>query len=427
MRRIEGHARWVTYVVLLAAGGAISADDVAPSGRIFQDSVAVLEPERAPTNAMFDTPLITYSAGAVEAFAPSTMRSIWRQPVPCPYQPRCLLATESSLVFATSFELFAVDNRSGRVAWRLPVTPGRDDADDLVDADRWVRVAPTATALYAIDSQRHFISIDAPSGRIIWRKELEGSIPDRIEVSDSVICCLSQSGAGATINTFALADGAPLNASPTRIDAVDALIATTAGPVIFSTDFAAGLDAQGAGERWRVSLNQPIAQRRFVTRGELAAWVSPDGAIMTLDLRSGALERRITIPSVADAEWIALDEAATYVAVGRPGMIIGVNLATNALAWRHSGREMPFAQPPVVTGAELVVVEREHRTNASAPQGEPLRISRLAFNTGMAPAISATSNIRTRPINQFAGVFVRRDALFVLDGTQLIGYVAPGN
>ncbi|MCA9257508.1 MAG: PQQ-like beta-propeller repeat protein, partial [Phycisphaerales bacterium] len=421
MRRIEGHARWVACAVLLVARGAISADDVAPSGRLFKDSVAVLEPERAPTNAMFDTPLITYSDGAVEAFTPSTMRSIWRQPVPCAYQPRCLLATESSLVFATSFELFAVDNRSGRVAWRLPVTADRDDADDLVDADRWVRVAPTANALFAIDSQRHFISIDASSGRINWRRRLEANVPDQVEVSDSAIYCLTQSGAGATIDTFALADGAPLNALPMHIDAVDALIATPAGPVFFSTDIAAGLDAPGRRERWRVSLNQPIVQRRFVARGETAAWVSDDGAIMTLDLRSGKLERRITVPMAADAEWIAMDEAATFVAVGRPGMIVGVNLATSALAWRHSGRELPFAQPPIVTGGELVIVERETRASASAPQGEILRISRLTFNTGMAPAGSATSNIRTRSIHLFTGLFVRRNALFLLDGMELIG------
>ena len=45
----------------------------------------------------------------------------------------------------------------------------------------------------------------------------------------------------------------------------------------------------------------------------------------------------------------------------------------------------------------------------------------------MAPAGSATSNIRTRSIHLFTGLFVRRNALFLLDGMELIGYVAAEN
>lgn len=395
-------------------------------GRVYQDDVAVVEPERAAPNAQPTRVLLTYAAGKIEASSPSTLRSIWPKPIDCPYQPRCLLVTVEHFICATSFELFAVDRRSGVVAWRLPVTPGSHDAADLVDSDRWMRMSATDDAILAIDSGRHFLCIDSTSGRPRWQVERVAGIPEHIDVNDRYAYCLGKSADATALDAVALADGRAIGSVQLN-DAAVRLIATPFGPVLFTDTDVIGFDAEDLREQWRHTLTRPVVRRCFSVHGNYAFWLDGQGGLASMELKTGRMRLRDDLPLIAGAEWLAVMPAQRFSVVGNPGMLVGVDLVTGSIVWRHSGRALPFAQPPIVVGDALIVVNRMAGSppadNAYTPR-ERLLISRVDLRTGMSLEAGPSGDIMTAPVSQFRGLTIRNDAILLLDGPQLIGYVS---
>ncbi|MCB9851951.1 MAG: PQQ-binding-like beta-propeller repeat protein [Phycisphaerales bacterium] len=394
-------------------------------GRVYPENVAIVEPERAAAGAQPQSTLLTYAAGKIEAVSPASMKSLWPKAIDCPYQPHCLLVTVDHFVFATSFELFAVDRRTGAVTWRVPVTPGSHDAADLVDSDQWVRLLATDDSILAIDTRRQFLCIDAGSGGVRWRVALVGEIPEHVKVSGQTAYCLRRAAAGNTLDAVALGDGHTI-ASIQLADADGRLIAPPSGPVLLTNTEFIGFDAEHLRERWRHKLTRPILRRCFSVHDEYAFWLDTQGGLVSIDFRTGRVRQRDDIPLTEGAEWLAVVLERRFAVAGKSGMLVGIDLVTGSIVWRHSGRMLPYAQPPIVVGDELIVVNRivgARRTPSDDSPRDRLLISRIELASGMSLAAGPAGDIVTEPLSQFRGLTLRNDAILLLDGPQIIGYV----
>lgn len=393
--------------------------------RVFANDVAIVEPEFRTPNAQPDATFVTYADGHLQAWSPTSLKTRWQKPVECPYQPRNLLFSEDYLVFATNYEIFTVERSGGAVTWRVAVTPGRHDADDLVDADRWMRFGATNDAVITANSRSELVCINAESGARRWLVHLKGPAPKHIVVNGDAVYCVSTSTDATTMTVYDVRDGAVRST-------IDLSATTGPGPLI-TTPFglalcsASSIDAYDGDQRvWQFPLDTPIVRRSFAARDGCAAWLDAAGWLTALDLKTGTARCQLASKVVADAEWLVISPGAHHIVSGRPGMLVGIDADTGRVAWQHSGRSLAFAQPPIVVGDDLVIVQHlkdDNDTSAALPTGERLLIRRIDIASGMAKVVGTSGDIVTDRIARFGGLFVRDDAMILLDGRRLIDYV----
>lgn len=393
-------------------------------GRVFDDNVAIVEPEHCAQFAQVQSTLLTYSDQQVQAWEPGTLRPIWNAAVDCPYRPRLLFAGAESWVFATHFEIFSIDRRRGAPSWRIPVTPGLRDADDLVDSEQWVCFTVAGSSVIAGSSRGELLCIDADSGRRQWHTRLEGRAPQKLLVSDRSIFVVDRGETGSTLRVIDLADGKLRSTRTLAAGAgTEPVFATSALLIMGAESAMVAYRPEGESPAWSFKLDAPIVRRSFATNGNTAVWLNGDGQLVALDLETGRRRWQIDRPCIADTEWIVFSPNAFFVVAGKPGMLVGIETERGRICWRHSGRALPFAQPPVLMGEDLLTI---CRLDSGGAIGERLFISRIGIATGMTEVVGPSGSIVTEPLQSFGGLTVRNNALILLDGQRMIDYV-PGD
>ncbi len=396
-------------------------------GRVFADNVAVVESEHDTQGANPQSILLTYSAEHIEAWDPASMRARWTTPVACPFQPRNILSTSRLLVFATPFEIFAADRETGDTQWRFPITAGTNSADDLVDADRWTDFFESDQAIAAVDNRGRVVCADAATGKRLWQKQLEDTSARWIGCDRRAAFVVSRNGKDFTLKAYALSDGHLLGSAklpggyeggPTHV--------TSIGLAMCVESWMIGFDAQTCALRWQLPLPRPMLRRCFASVGDSCYWIDETDQLTALDLMDGRARWHVDVSIVGDAEWLVVSADGAYVIAGKPGLLVCVDATTGRVVWRHSGREYPFAHPPLVSNGDIIVTCRMPN-RADTPATEPshsYRICRIACSTGMTMPANRAGDIVTQPIAHFAGITARDDAVILLDGQRLIGYVS---
>ena len=398
-------------------------------GRLFQDSVAVIEPQHHDSHAQSDATLVTYSDQRLQSWDPVSFQSRWPKPIECPYRPQNLLIDPEKLVFATPFEMFAVDRRRGVVAWRLPIAAGTHEPSDLVDTDRWTQFWPTDKRILAIATNGNITAIDPKVGNRTWDKRLIDAVPRLIGADQDVVYGVHNHQGITSLHSYALGNGlGHALANLPDENGHGPFEVTQSGPVVFTNSVAVALDADG-NTRWKIPLREPIVRRCFTTHNGVAYWLDLDGRLTSLDLQTGRIHWTIEKPRAADADWLVVTRDGSRVIVGKPGLLIGVDTLRGTTSWRHSGREHAFANPPIIVGNDILVSYRVRSApgTRTAEDSDRLRLQCIEGASGMASLTTAQGDIVTGPIERLNGIAARKDSILILDGHRLIGYVSTRN
>lgn len=426
----------ILLVAMFASASVFAAPPTAPTirwptrlsdGRVFADNVAVVESEHDTHDANPHSILLTYAAERIEAWDPASMRARWTTPVACPFQPRNILSTSRLLVFATPYEIFAVDRETGDTPWRLPITAGTNSADDLVDADRWTDFFASDQVIAAVDNRGRVVCADAGNGERLWQMQLDDTSAQWIGCDRLAVFVVSHTGNDPTLSAYALSDGRLLGTAklpgdykqgPARV--------TSVGLAMCVESWMIGFDSQSRALRWRSPIPRPMIRRCFAGVGDNCYWIDETDQLTALDLQDGRARWRVDVSIVGDADWLVASADGAYVIAGKPGLLVCLDATTGRVVWRHSGREYPYAHPPLVSNGDIIVTYRlpNRADTLTTEPSHSYCISRIACSTGMTMPASGAGDIVTQPIAHFAGITAREDAVIVLDGQRLIGYVS---
>ncbi|MFJ1753109.1 PQQ-binding-like beta-propeller repeat protein [Kitasatospora sp. NPDC088134] len=239
-------------------------------------------------------------------------------------------------LFVSSFEVHALDIRSGERRWKT-----RDVAWALaVDAGR----------VHAADGP-HLYTVDAADGTERWRNSLDGWVYS-LDAADGVLCCGIRGGG---VQLRSAASGAELWRTD---DAQQEYENPQAGPALIggAAYYQGGgrlhcVDPRGGGVRWSHPLAGEVPSRPVEHGGVL--YLTSGQRVYALDAATGAERWRFDAPVVLFTP-PAVDGRAVYVA-DYLGTLYALDAATGRGRWRAATAARQGAEPAAVADGTVLL------------------------------------------------------------------------
>ncbi len=166
--------------------------------RDFEEPVAIVEletPDRVATRWDF---VIVYARTQIEAYDPTTAEPLWPAPIVCPMKPRLLGTTTDTAIFATDFQVFAVDIKTGQARWHVGAYP-RDLGNVIRDPEvhkkeSFVGLGLLPDTVIVARNRGEVSCIDVTTGKLRWRVELGGPLIGPVVGSEELVVCRGAEG-----------------------------------------------------------------------------------------------------------------------------------------------------------------------------------------------------------------------------------------
>jgi hypothetical protein len=416
--------------------------------RLYPDRVVVLEPVfNKPAGARWEL-AVTYSGKELEALDAAGGRPVWPRSIACPAEPTLLRMDESRLVFITHYRVFALVRTSGAIAWQVGDELPDDPNIDPESVPWWTDRFMTAGRLYVVSSTGELMCIDPRDGSIRWRCDIGKDAYKGLIADDRYVYYAKPQVIGNILNVLDADSGVHVGAIPmNQKDRVAALRTISRGRVAVVI---------GRGILW-IDL----------TKGELSGWVRSDGPVQLSALQSNAAglflaSNKGLVLSYGNAEfvlggasfdcgrasdqtWTAISAGDFYVAWDHALMAFDAAAAPIVVGPPPTSRPAfeprwsvehvaAFTRwPPLLTADAILTIEVDDKERGSAADTQPagsqpdaaprFRLRGFRRADGKEMDITREGPLRTEPLKSFGGLAVRDNALILLDGNRLIGYV----
>lgn len=408
--------------------------------RLFPDKVSILEPMSAapfggasatPPNAPND--VIVFAGGKIESLDAASGRSLWPEPKTCEAMPTFIAALPHRLIFATLHRVFAVNRTTGAEVWHVGDEPAADARRDSEALAQWTRFAARDERVFCASDRGELIAIDTRDGQVLWRRQTAAGGITHLTASDRHICCALGGKSRGRLLIYNAADGKLIR----TIDQPDAptirdLAISRDGAICVST---ATSWRQIAMDTGRLGADVPIDGACWLAAGidrapDVLLTCSRDG-LRRFDLSREPQAKTKTVVSFRhppqSQPWGALCDETLYLAAGAD--FIAYDARRDRTLWTIE-KQQALARPPTFTRDAILFITPH--AEPSSPDAERYEIAAASRATGRPLANAGPTPLITPPLASFGGLFVRRNALLVLDGNTLIGYVgredrrAPG-
>jgi outer membrane protein assembly factor BamB len=406
--------------------------------RLFPDRVSILQPlfPRLPDTR--PDRLVLYAGGKIETLESRTGRAVWAEPVSCRPQPELLGTVGEQDIFATTRRIFAVTERTGRVAWSFGEEP-RDDADaDPETTPMWVRHVLAETRLFCLNNRGRLVGLDPRDGSLLWRREGVGTAGSLL-AADCRRLFVATWQNGATRLTAHDADtGQP--GESVRLDEgnpVLSLLRPQPGALLAVTsDKIIGLDLLTLAPRFRLGFPDRITLSTLQADGSGITVGDRAHRIAKYDLADGHLLWRTPVLDPPDQGPLWMKSWEDRILLASAGTLQALRANDGMPLWRRSVPRLLEAQPPAVTrDAVLVIIpEWRHQAAASRPMKDSpaaerddaasYRITGYGRSGEALPIIPGETSLVPEPLASFGGLYTRDHGLAMIDGDRLIGYVA---
>ncbi|HKQ49759.1 MAG TPA: PQQ-binding-like beta-propeller repeat protein [Phycisphaerae bacterium] len=419
--------------------------------RLFPDRVSVLEPLFPDLPDTRWDALLTYAGRQVEARHPATGRSLWSKPFPSSAQPVLVGMDADRYVFATPYRLFALTRTSGQLAWQVGEEPPDDVHADPESLPAYAQYFLTPRRLFAATDRGALNCTDVKTGNLVWENKSAGSPSGQLLADDDSCCYGVWQGGNHSINVLDAATGRLIRqlTSDEKGPAQSLHWTTDLGPrglLVVRSSTIERYDLASAKPVWRIAVPEHFVAATLQLNAD-SLIVSADGRRLTcFDLADAAVRWRSS-PFAGEAGSLWCRQAAGVLYVASDVALLALDADDGHTLWTAPCPAARAVQPPRLLKDRIIVITPEappkskNRRRDKAPElddGEAAQYHLQAFHLdngkpapleGKHPIESpnAVGPIVTEPIASFGGLFLRDNALLLLDANRLIGYVAKND
>lgn len=441
----------------LAAGGhAVAVMPTTTSyTRLFPDRVSVLEPMYPDAPETSWDALMTYSAGQVDCRNPANGRSRWPRTSSLPVQPLFVGMDASRYFFATASSVLALTRTSGQTAWQYGREPDDDPNADPESIPAWVHHVLVGDRLYLASDRGEIVCLELSDGSVRWSAESAAPLTAAIVADDKYVCFATWRGGEFRVRALRADDGTTLRtASPSDAWPLYSMMLTRRHQLLLVRPTAiSSMDPESGETVWQISAPDHFFLSTLQLDGDTLYVTTDARRISAHDLSDGRLLWRSEPigPRADQGMWVQRLGGSLFAAAS--DRLACIDTADGRILWDVPCVGCLKSQAPRVTADGIITVtamdarrrgagrdadpeeatERAEDGQESPRQrGQRYRIGRFDLATGRMLDTAARGSVAdtggdgrlvTDPAQSFGGVFLRDDAVILLDGSQLVGYV----
>ncbi|RIK67671.1 MAG: hypothetical protein DCC65_05955 [Planctomycetota bacterium] len=423
--------------------------------RLMSDRVAALEPLYPDAPETSWDALVTFAAGQIDCRIPGTGRSRWPRPFALASQPLLVGMDASRYFFVTASSVIALTRTSGQAAWKYGEEPEDDPTVDPESVPAWAHHVLSGDRLYLASDRGEIVCLGLEDGGVRWSLKSKAPLTAPIAADDRYVCYATWQGAELYVRAVSADDGREVRVvNPPDAWPLHSLILTRRHRLLLvRTTAITSIDMEGGKAEWTISAPEHFFLPTLQIDGD-ALYVSTDARrIEAYDLADGrrCWQSEPVGPRADQGMWAQQAGGAVYVAAG--DRLQCLDKADGRTLWDVSCRGALKVQAPRITADAVITVspletrrgrggededgargaEPASAEGEQAPAGPRFRVSRYDRESGrLLDSVVKGSpldpgrdgRLLTEPTRIFGGICFREQAIILLDGSRIVGYVA---
>ncbi len=257
----------------------------------YSGTVQLLVPAFADDPFLRWSAFYVYTPEGIRAFDAATGKERWSEPAPIRMHVELLVAHADVVVFATSFEVFALETGTGRRRWSFGEYPARlvDPNADWEDDAAFRTHALDGNRLISVRDDGTLTCITLDQGRLLWSVSRRPAALGRVCVTDSLVAYhVAQDGA-AVLCMLDAETGQWLDAIITdeRRSVEDLVLTLDRQIVVVTSQSITSYDVETRTRRWQVSLSWPLRRTSLLLGMDVAYLLDERGSLHKVALEDG--------------------------------------------------------------------------------------------------------------------------------------------
>ncbi|UCE59235.1 MAG: PQQ-binding-like beta-propeller repeat protein [Phycisphaerales bacterium] len=389
--------------------------------RKFDGPVALLAPRFADHPACRWRRYFVSTDQTVRAFHAATNAEAWPEPFHVRGDAELLIATDESAIFATLYEVFAVDVSTGTLRWSHSDYPENVD-DGLADwenGERYRTHALQGNRLVSVRDNGEMSCVAVDSGEMMWSETHRPTPIGPVEIGDMWIAYhVTQDGKAVIVRVDALT-GEWISATATEENrpTVGLYISLDGQVILVTTQSLAAYDPETGVQRWRVLMAGHPRPGSLALDID-ALYLSDDGQrLRKISLEDGHTVWQTERLARRGADGFTVHRQAGSVIISTASMVSAVDEVTGLTLWRGTTPDQVSFAGRMLTQAYVVAVDVPDEfedAQAVAYFYDHRNASGVIPRVGGACTFGGLSDVRA--------ILVCDGALLVQDGMSIIGW-----
>ena len=297
----------------------------------------------------------------IRALDPRSGEWLWPEAAPTRANVQLLIARSDVAVFATSYDVFALDAVTGEQRWSHGDDPPNldDEPGDWEDTEAFRSHALEGDRLLSVRDSGRMACVAVDTGERLWSQTHRPEPIGRVRLTetwvvyhvlqdDRTVVCLLDAGTGAWSGAIMTDERR----------AVEGLFVTLDGRIILATSQSiSSFDPETHARHWRVAADGHI-RRTSLLEDVDALYFSDDGhRLKKISLENGALlwESERLVPRSDDDLTVGLQDGS--VIVSSAASVSGVDAVTGLTLWRGTTPERPRFATRLITRSYVIAVD----------------------------------------------------------------------
>ncbi len=392
-----------------------------PFVREFDGSVSLLVPWFGDDPACRWSRYFVAAEREIRAFDTQTNTEVWAQPLPVQTNAELLIVTEQLALFATLYEVFAVDVATGIRRWSHGHDPVPIDGHflDWEETDRYRTHALHGDRLVSVRDDGEISCVDVSTGNILWSQTRRPAPVGPVRIGDLWAVYHVVQDDRAVICRIDAATGMWIDATLTQDDhaLVELFLALDGQIVVVTTRSLSAYDLESGDRRWRVKLGGPPRAGSLLMDID-ALYLSDDGQrLQKISLEDGRLLWQSEQLTGRGADDLTVHVQEGNLIVSTSSSVSAVDEVTGLTLWRGTTPEPARFVERFVTQAYVVAVDIPDEL------GEPECIAYFYDHRNASGVIPRTGGaLKLGKVSDLRTIMAGDGALLVQSGSKILGW-----
>ena len=374
----------------------------------------ITDPEAVPREYWFidERKIAGVVRAGIRSIDPRTGKDVWAKPATKAAEVELLIARSDVVVFATEYEVFAVDAATGERRWSHGKYPRhlKDPAADWEDGGALRSHALYGDRLVSGRDTGELRCIALDTGRVVWSKTYRPIAAGPIRLVDPWVVYHAIQGGRIVLAVVDAAEGEWLGSIATQQErALEDLFVTLDGQIVLVTSQTiSSYDTSTLSLRWNVPLSGTVRQPSLLIDLE-AIYFSDNGSeIEKLHLEDGRRLWRSQRLVSRSGDELLVGRQDNSLIVSTSSSVTAVDADTGLTLWRGTAPDRPRFVGRFLTKAYVVAID----ANGEMHDGQSVAYFYDHRNaSGLIPRVGGALKL---------GQFEHIQAVLVVDGALLL-------
>lgn len=369
--------------------------------RSFSEPIRLLEPRFLEDPRGRWTRAFVYGDHQIRALDPTSAADLWPKPLDVRSRPELLLAMDDAALFATAYEIFSVDAKTGKRGWTVGAyPPDFDEAHADWEDDQVLRHhALHANTLVSVRDGGEVSCVDISSGAVRWSRTYKSTPGPTLAVFDDVVVYAALSDGRLRIHLIDATTGDLRSIVDTEIEEVpERVFVTIDGQLIVVTPRTlAAFDADSQQRRWQVRLSGQLRPASVLMDLDALYFCQDGRRLQKVSLDDGrVIWETDELTARPDSEPVTRREG-PYLIITTARSVTAVDPINGMTLWQGTHAEQPNFVATLITESYVIAVDRSD----DVPNGKTIayfydhRNASGLIPPGGAPDLGTMEDVRT--------------------------------